>query len=55
MAIVIVVLLFASVLTRFGRVTGKGMPEGMHLLNPFKSNTEASIRTQEIQESASVP
>jgi len=62
---VFVILLFASftrvesghvgVLTLFGRVTGEVLPEGMHLINPFKTNNEMSIRTQEIKESASVP
>jgi prohibitin 1 len=64
-AFVIVILLFSSitkvasghvgVLTMFGRVTGEILPEGIHLINPFKSSTELSIRTQEIKESASVP
>jgi prohibitin 1 len=64
-ALLVVVLLFASVarvesghvgvLTLFGRVTGEVLPEGLHLVNPFKSNNEMSIRTQEIKESASVP
>jgi regulator of protease activity HflC (stomatin/prohibitin superfamily) len=31
------------------------LPEGMHLINPFKTNNELTIRTQEIKESASVP
>ncbi len=44
-----------GVLTLFGRVTGEVLPEGVHLVNPFKSNNEMSIRTQEIKESASVP
>ena len=44
-----------GVLTLFGRVTGEVLPEGMHLINPFKVNHEMSIRTQEIKESASVP
>src|SRR4029077_20934888 len=62
---IVVVMLFASVarvdsgnvgvLTLFGRVTGEELPEGVHLINPFKSNHELSIRTQEIKESASVP
>src|SRR3989442_4332651 len=61
----VAVLLFASVakvesgnvgvLTLFGRVTGEVLSEGVHLVNPFKSNNEMSIRTQEIKESASVP
>ena len=64
-AFILVVLLFSSitrvqsghvgVLTLFGRVTGEVLPEGMHLISPFKSNNELSIRTQEIKESASVP
>src|SRR6184192_3842837 len=44
-----------GVLTLFGRVTGEVLPEGVHLVNPFKVNQELSIRTQEIKESASVP
>src|SRR5246127_1274861 len=44
-----------GVLTLFGRVTGEVLSEGVHLVNPFKSNNELSIRTQEIKESASVP
>ena len=64
-AFLLVILLFASVakvdsgrvgvLTLFGRVTGEILPEGVHLINPFKANNETSIRTQEIKESASVP
>ena len=63
--LVLIILLFSSVakvdsgsvgvLTLFGRVTGEVLPEGIHLINPFKSNNEMSIRTQEIKESASVP
>jgi prohibitin 1 len=62
---VLVILTFASVtrvdsghvgvLTLFGRVTGEVLPEGVHLINPFKASHELSIRTQEIKESASVP
>ena len=44
-----------GVLILFGRVTGEILPEGVHLINPFKSNHELSIRTQELKESASVP
>jgi prohibitin 1 len=64
-AFVLVILFFSSVtrvesghvgvLTLFGRVTGEVLPEGMHVINPFKTNNEMSIRTQEIKESASVP
>jgi len=44
-----------GILTLFGRVTGDVLPEGIHLVNPFKSNNVLSIRTQEIKETASVP
>ncbi len=44
-----------GVLTLFGRVTGDVLPEGLHLVNPFKVNNEMSVRTQEIKETASVP
>ncbi len=44
-----------GVLTLFGRVTGEELPEGIHLINPLKTNHELSIRTQEIKETASVP
>lgn len=44
-----------GVLTLFGRVTGEALPEGIHLINPLKTNHELSIRTQEIKETASVP
>lgn len=65
LALLIVILIFSSiarvesghvgVLTLFGRVTGEVLSEGIHLVNPFKSNHEMSIRTQEIKESAAVP
>ena len=61
----VVILLFSSVarvesghvgvLTLFGRVTGEVLPEGIHVVNPFKVNHQMSIRTQEVKESASVP
>jgi prohibitin 1 len=63
--IILVIVLWSSiisvptghvgVLTLFGRVTGDILPEGIHLINPLKSNNVLSIRTQEIKESASVP
>lgn len=63
--LMMVILLFSSVarvdsghvgvLTLFGRVTGEVLPEGIHLINPFKANNEMSVRTQEVKESASVP
>jgi prohibitin 1 len=64
-AVVVFILLYASVayvpaghvgiLTLFGRVTGEVLPEGTHLVNPFKVNNPMSIRTQEQKETASVP
>ncbi len=63
--LILIILLFSSVakvdsgsvgvLTLFGRVTGEVLPEGIHVINPFKNNNQMSIRTQEIKESASVP
>jgi prohibitin 1 len=44
-----------GVLTLFGRVTGEVLPEGIHLINPLKTNNEMSIQTQTLKESASVP
>src|SRR5713226_8988225 len=62
---VVLILLWASVayvpaghvgvLTLFGRVTNDVLPEGTHLVNPFKVNNILSIRTQEKKETASVP
>jgi len=64
-AFVLVILLFSSVtrvgtghvgvLTLFGKVTGETLGEGIHLINPLKTNNEMSIQTQTIKESASVP
>src|SRR5205809_4517640 len=64
-ALVLVILFFNSVtrvgtghvgvLTLFGRVTGETLGEGIHLINPLKTNNEMSIQTQTIKESASVP
>jgi prohibitin 1 len=64
-AILVLIFLYASVayvppghvgvLTLFGRVTGEVLPEGTHLVNPFKGNNKMSIRTQEQKETASVP
>ncbi len=63
--VVVLILLWASiayvpaghvgVLTLFGRVTGEVLPEGTHVVNPFKVNSTLSVRTQEIKETASVP
>ena len=64
-AAVVLILVYASVayvpaghvgvLTLFGRVTGEVLPEGTHLVNPFKVNNTMTIRTQEVKETASVP
>lgn len=60
-----VILLFSSitrvstghvgVLTLFGRVTGEVLTEGIHVINPFKTNNLMSIQTQTLKESAAVP
>ena len=65
LAFVIVILLLSSVtrvgtghvgvLTLFGRVTNETLGEGIHLINPLKTNNEMSIQTQTLKESASVP
>jgi regulator of protease activity HflC (stomatin/prohibitin superfamily) len=44
-----------AVLTKFGRVTGDVLPEGIHLMDPLKSSNQLSVRTQEQKETASVP
>ena len=64
-AFLIVILLFSSVtrvgtghvgvLTLFGKVTGETLGEGIHLMNPLKTNNEMSVQTQTIKESANVP
>jgi regulator of protease activity HflC (stomatin/prohibitin superfamily) len=61
----IVVLLFSTVtrvdsghvgvLTLFGKVQKEALPEGLHFINPLKTNHELSVRTQELKETASVP
>jgi len=65
LAFLLVILLFSSitrvgtghvgVLTLFGRVTGETLGEGIHVINPLKTNNEMSVQTQTIKESASVP
>lgn len=65
-AFVLVILLLSSVtrvgtghvgvLTLFGKVQAEGtLGEGIHLINPLKTNNELSIQTQTLKESASVP
>src|SRR5215510_6013203 len=44
-----------GVVTLFGRVTGRTLSEGIHLVNSAASVTQLSIKTQEIKEHASVP
>jgi len=63
--LLLVILFFSSVtrvgtghvgvLTLFGKVTNETLGEGIHLINPLKTNNEMSIQTQTIKESASVP
>lgn len=64
-AFLLVILFFSSVtrvgtghvgvLTLFGKVTGETLGEGIHLINPLKTNNELSVQTQTIKESANVP
>jgi prohibitin 1 len=44
-----------GVVTMFGRVTGRTLTEGIHIVNPAALVTELSVKTQEIKERASVP
>jgi prohibitin 1 len=44
-----------GVVSVFGRVTGRTLSEGIHLVNPAASVTELSIKTQEVKEHAAVP
>ena len=44
-----------GVVTLFGRVTGRTMGEGIHLVNPLARVHELDIKTQEIKERTSVP
>jgi prohibitin 1 len=44
-----------GVVTMFGRVTGRAMGEGMHLVNPLARVHELTIKTQEAKERAAVP
>jgi regulator of protease activity HflC (stomatin/prohibitin superfamily) len=65
-AFLLVILFFSSVtrvgtghvgvLTLFGKVqTGETLGEGIHVINPLKTNNELSIQTQTLKESANVP
>ena len=44
-----------GVVTVFGRVTGRALSEGIHLVNPAANVTELSVKTQEVKEHAAVP
>jgi prohibitin 1 len=44
-----------GVVTMFGRVTGRTLDEGIHMVNPAATVTQLSIKTQEIKEHTSVP
>jgi regulator of protease activity HflC (stomatin/prohibitin superfamily) len=44
-----------GVVSVFGRVTGRTLPEGIHVVNPAAAVTELSIKTQEVKEHAAVP
>jgi regulator of protease activity HflC (stomatin/prohibitin superfamily) len=44
-----------GVVTIFGRVTGRTLSEGIHIVNPASNVTELSVKTQEIKEKAAVP
>ena len=44
-----------GIVTLFGRVTGRTLTEGIHVVNPAANVTELSIKTQEVKEHASVP
>ena len=65
-AFLLVILFFSSVtrvgtghvgvLTLFGKVqTGEILGEGIHVINPLKTNNELSVQTQTLKESANVP
>jgi prohibitin 1 len=64
-ALLLIILFFSAVtrvgtghvgvLTLFGKVTDETLGEGIHFINPLKTNNEMSIQTQTIKESASVP
>jgi regulator of protease activity HflC (stomatin/prohibitin superfamily) len=44
-----------GVVTVFGRVTGRNIGEGIHLVNPVARVHQLNIKTQEVKERASVP
>jgi prohibitin 1 len=44
-----------GVVSIFGRVTGRSLGEGIHVVSPASMVTQLSIKTQEVKEHASVP
>jgi len=44
-----------GVVTVFGRITGRTLPEGIHIVSPLARVQELDIKTQEIKERTSVP
>ena len=44
-----------GVVTTFGRVTGRTMGEGIHLVNPLSRVNQLDIKSQEVKERAAVP
>ncbi len=44
-----------GVLTRFGRVTGTTLGEGIHMINPIDKVTQMDVRVRTVKESAPVP
>src|SRR4029078_417084 len=44
-----------GVVSMFGRVNGRTLSEGIHVVNPAAAVTELSIKTQEVKEHAVVP
>lgn len=65
LTVILVIVAFSStscvrtghvgVVTVFGRVTGRTLTEGIHVVNPAAKVTELSVKTQEVKEHASVP
>jgi len=44
-----------GVVTVFGRITGRTLPEGIHVVNPLAHVHELDVKTHEIKERTSVP
>lgn len=54
-SVVIVPAGHVAVLTLFGKVDHRELPEGLHIINPLKTYRLMSVRTQSIYEEADVP